>query len=380
MFQAGENYGRMNANDKGKAVCMERERYENLKQYLPGLLPQMGEPWEKLAEIFQFQVFELCQEKGKEEEKIYYVPYLMNDAVECCLRFSGCRMTGAYLPDFQGEVKGELMYEREKTALVIRQEENVSVLWFAELEMLLQEYQYHQIGHFWVKGQEQWRQLVYMAGIVYDKYEFLGENRLNEKEKELTALMEFAPFRRWSPVRDSLEERYPATRRGTEYMEKLARLSNDGFYAGLVRLYRLLPCSFLEKILHNLLKSSKREVLYRRIRQEFCDASIFYPERDYGENTNQQIRKMRTEAERQLQKAGFEGTYPLFFGKGVQVLAVEEHPFTRLEAEDFSFRIQYMVSRGKISGKGLNSGFFKGKQRAGSIEKNLDFLAFGKKE
>ena len=46
---------------------------------------------------------------------------------------------------------------------------------------------------------------------------------------------------------------------------------------------------------------------------------------------------------------------------------MEEHPFTILEAKDFPFRIQLMVSETAGSCRGLNAGFFDAKGNRGQI-------------
>ena len=81
--------------------------------------------------------------------------------------------------------------------MVVKQgEDNVFTLWFEEITEQLACYQYHEIGHFWVQGMEQWRQLVYMIGTIYDKYEYLGEEVCTEKELELIPLMGVRSFSR----------------------------------------------------------------------------------------------------------------------------------------------------------------------------------------
>ena len=353
---------------------MEIERYRELAACLPGLVPDMGEAWERLAEIFEHQVFELYSRHEAHGEENFYIPYMMNDALECCLKFQNCSMTGRYLPEYPGEVSGELIREGNRNAVVVRQGEQVFTLWFEHLQLITNGYSYHQIGHFWVKGQEQWRQLVYMAGTIYDKYEYLGAGMLNPLEKELTALMEFAPFRFWSPIRESLEGSYEDTPRGMEYMKKLALEAGDRSFARLLCLYEKLSGSWTAKFVSARMNVPKREKLYRLIRQKIEEASSQYPARDYGETMNENICQRRKAVERFLKSRGFQGEYPFFWKKEIQILAAEEHPFTMLEEESFHFRIQFMVSTGKLPEGGVNSGFFKGRHREGRIEKSLDFL------
>ena len=91
---------------------------------------------------------------------------------------------------------------------------------------------------------------------------------------------------------------------------------------------------------------------------------------------NERIGKERTRTQEELHRRRFQGEYPRFCKEGVEVLAVEEHPFTLgfMEWERFDFRIRLMISEdssGKKRDLGLNGGFFKGKGRKGRIE-NID--------
>ena len=86
-----------------------------------------------------------------------------------------------------------------------------------------------------------------------------------------------------------------------------------------------------------------------------------------------EIEKERARIQEELHCRGFQGEYPRFGKKGMEVLAVEEHPFTLgfMEWEKFDFRIRLMISKdssGKKRNLGVNGGFFKGKGREGQIE------------
>ena len=204
--------------------------------YFSGVEDGISSAFEKLAEVFEYQVFELCV--GEE----YLIPYMMNDAVENYLILKNGQMIGNYLNDDTLEVTAKLAVEKDRYVLSVRQgEENAFTLYFSEIEERIQCFQYHRIGHFWVKGQEQWRQLVYIIGTIYEKYDYLGEAYCNESEKELLRLVEFPPFRMWSPIHESLEEKYPATYEGVTCMERLAKKAKDTRYLWLVKLYRYFP-------------------------------------------------------------------------------------------------------------------------------------------
>lgn len=350
---------------------MEREKYEELSRYLPGLTPECSGAYEWLAEIFKYQVFEL---------KDFCVPYMMNDAAEAYLVFEDCRMTGEMLPDYEGEVTGRLENGTNgDRMLIVRQgEENAFTLHFRKLRRVQQLYQYHAIGHFWVQGAEQWRQLVYMVGTAYDKYEFLGQDSCSSLEMELLPLMQFAPFRFWSPIRESLDERYPSAREGAECMRKLCAEAGDRKLERLAALYQKVSDGiagrFLEYRIRKYLAGKKGEKIYRCIREKINRASAAYPERQYAPETQEEIRRLREEAQTRLRSAGFSGAYPLFQRADLTVLAAEEHPFTVLESESFCFRIQYMVSVCHERDAGVNSGFFRGRGRRGFIAADLDTL------
>ncbi|MEF2877755.1 MAG: DUF3878 family protein [Blautia sp.] len=352
---------------------MEKEKYQSLREFLPGWQEDMPEAYGRLAEIFAQQVFELHMGQGADGKPQAYIPYMMNDSLECYLILENCRVTGGYQPEFAGETKGELAMGKEGKALIIRQEDQVCTLWFDDISQSLCCYQYHRIGHFWVKGQEQWRQLVYLVGTIYDKYQYLGEKLCNSIEKELLLLMEFAPFRYWSPIRESLDNWYEDTKRGALCMKDLARKAGDKemeFWAGL---YGKIPFSWLSRHIAHRMERPGREKLYRSIWKLVEEASASYPARSYGKDADEKIEIERKETEKQLKALGMQGQYPFFWHKDLQVTAMEEHPFTILEGEDFKFRIQLMVSRtGK--GGGWNGGFFKGKGRAGWIEKKENLL------
>lgn len=332
-----------------------------------GVEDGMSPAFEKLAEIFEYQVFELCI--GEE----YLIPYMMNDAVENYLILKNCQMTGDYVNDDTFEVTGKLVVEKDRYVLSVRQgEENAFTLYFQEIEERIQCFQYHRIGHFWVKGQEQWRQLVYIIGTIYEKYDYLGEAYCNECEKRLMRLVEFPPFRMWSPIQETLEDKYPSTYEGIDCMDRLAKEAGDTRYLWLTKWYRRFPNRMLEKLLGIRLLSPKRQRLYETILQEVQSASELYSERDYGLRRNEEIQQKRKDIHTKMLKDGFEGTYPEYYKQQMQITVAEEHPFTNsvLEFENFVFRVHFMVSKcGKHVKIGKNCGFFHGLGRIGRIER-----------
>ena len=335
-----------------------------------GVTPEMEEGFQKLKEIFDKEVFEFYIHQGQG-----YIPYMMNDALECYLVLTQCRCTGEYLAGYEESTLGYLSAEDGERILVVHQgEENIFTLWFEEIRIKLEGYSYHQIGHFWLegKGQEQWRQLVYMLGTVYDKYGYFGETMCTPKEQELMRLMEFRPFRYWSPIKESLDPYYPDTAEGAMEMKKIAGLAGDGMMAFLAGVYEKIPLIFLEKVIIRRMERPCSQKLYEKIRELVCRESARYQNRDYGKEMNERIKQERTRIQEELHRRGFQGEYPRFYKKGMEILAAEEHPFTLgfMDWEKFDFRIRLMISEdssGKARDLGLNGGFFKGKGREGRI-------------
>ena len=212
-----------------------------------------------------------------------------------------------------------------------------------------------------------------MIGTIYDKYEYPGEKVLSRKEKELLRLMEFAPFREWSPINESLEDRYPATYEGIERMMALSKEAGDNSYARLLRICRKHPSKRIEHFLSRRLLLHKREKLYVLIWHKLKAASEAYDKRDYGSSQNEDIKTKRRVIDSRLQSEGYSGKYPEYRKGDVQIIVTEEHPFTIMESEEFVFRTQFMVSKciKPVKG-GRNSGFFTGWGRQGKVEDTLE--------
>lgn len=339
------------------------EEMEELRSFLPGLTEDMPAAYRRLAEIFKHQVFELYTLEKCGETNVCAIPYMMNDAAECYLVLRGCRQTGEYRKEAGICMRAELvcMEENRGAALIVRQgETNVFTLWFSELTEVLRCYQYHRIGHFWMRGQEHWRRLAYILGTIHDKWEYLGEEACNDAERELLMLVEFPPLWRWMPV-SGQKHTSRLTARGAHGMGQIAEDAGAQGYRRLIGLYEKIPCRPMEYLLGALLTGSVGERLCTVLEQKVENASAQYPPRIYGEGKQKQMQDSRAGVERQLHAAGFHGAYPRFCRENRSILVVEEHPFTVMEAEDFIFRIHLMVTEVK------KRGFFKGRVKRSII-------------
>lgn len=312
--------------------------YNELKSILPGLQEDMPKPFYMIGELLDYGSFELCIQE-KDGRKEYIIPYIMNDAVECYLTLENASRRGDYQPE-QEVTEVELLVPQEdgRYGLIVHQGyDNVVTLWFETLVMHVACYRYHEIGHFWVKGQEQWRQLVYMVGTMADKYRYMGPEYCNETEIALQRLIYFPPFRRWSPVVDDLmADHFPLREEGVETALCLAKEVNDTEFISLVQQYANNATEKMEVYLSRQLLSPKREALYQHIYELVQKASSPYPPRDYGETKNLEIRQKRRQVEKELHSCGYVGHYPEYHKKNTQVLVTEEQPFTMLEWEHFS--------------------------------------------
>lgn len=314
---------------------------------------------EKIQELITCHAFELHKFKNADGTRNIYIPYMMNDALECYILLENARITGKYLSNYTGETTVKTANDDTLNVLVFHQgKENVFTLWFEQSYQVLNLYRYDQIGHFWVKGEEHWRRLVYIIGTIYDKYEYMGASVCNKDELELLPLMEFAPFRHYSPISDSLDEHYLNSQKGLETMMRFAEEAKDTKYLRLLKWYQRFQLPMLQKKLIKKLNASERQTLYETIYKKIEVASYQYPSRSYAPEIQEQISASRREATNILLKKGFTGEYPLFHKGNLQVHALEEHPFTILDWEHYSFRIQFMVSESKKNSKALHSGFF----------------------
>ena len=77
---------------------------------------------------------------------------------------------------------------------MVHQGHNVFTIFFEKLELEYELYNYGEIGHFWVKGYEYLRQLEYRIAILWDKYEYMGEDCCSETEQKLAWLAKFPPL------------------------------------------------------------------------------------------------------------------------------------------------------------------------------------------
>jgi len=277
------------------------------------------------------------------------IPYMMNDAVECYIELKNCIVHGDWDNSIEDGIDYELVENEGKKGVIFRCETGrVISIWYEEAEKHLKLYQYHRIGHFWVRGNEKWRRLVYIAGTIHDKLTFLGEEYCNDEEKQLAKLMGYAPFRYWSPIRESLDEYYADTEEARDFVvnilgeiiDKKLMKSADIY----IRDYEIRGRD--EKTIKKAAKElSESQELYNYLNKLVIKASIQWRPRKYPAVDEQLYEFMRTMVVEEYLDQGYTGTYPVLTKENSKVIFYEEHPFVvrEFEYEDYDFKIKAMM-------------------------------------
>ncbi|WP_455716242.1 DUF3878 family protein [Anaerosporobacter sp.] len=303
---------------------MNLDHYKQYKSFLPGLKEECPEEFIYLAQLFKEQVFELLEKK---EEKQYFVVYMMNDAIESFLVFDNAVLTGEYENDNEDTIEGSLDRIGEDYMLIVRQgESNTFTIRFSKLKLENNLYQYHNIGHFWVKGDEYLRQITYRLGILQDKYAFLGDKVCNQEELTLLSFYEFAPLRNYISVSWEKQDKFISTERGIDAFLELAKEVKDTSLEKLLIRYKKQPSKRIEWMLTKMLKMVKHKRVIDLLRNKIDQASRKYKERSFTEEENQLISYCRKRLEETLEHK-------------YNVTILEEQPFSIGEEFSYSFHI-----------------------------------------
>ena len=164
----------------------------NVKYYKDRIISDEQTAIEKLTLLLEQGQFELVSDTPKDGN--IKLVYLMNDAVESFIVFEKARVTGSYQKDFEDWVEYSLSSENGEYVLVIYQQDIVFSILFKQIYLETHLYNYGCTGHFWIKKDENIRQLEYKIAIMHDKKEYLGKEFCNEKEIKLSELVYFPPL------------------------------------------------------------------------------------------------------------------------------------------------------------------------------------------
>lgn len=253
--------------------------------------------YEKLELLLSQGQFELLLEE-KETENIRLV-YLMNDAVESFLVFCRAKLTGTYLPDFQGELWADLNQDGDQYVLVVHQEDTVCTLFFQDLKLEVHLFDYGRTGHFWVKGYEYLRQLEYRIAILRDKREYLGEEFCSLEERWISSLAEFPPLN--FCCYPAVSEKYlvPScswwlvSEEALQVMTQLAEEAGDRSLKNWICLYRRFPVKCVAKQIARMLHKVKHAEVVDLVSEKLARAASVYERRDFGTDCLKKKREIR---------------------------------------------------------------------------------------
>ncbi len=197
--------------------------------------------------------------------------------------------------------------------------------------------------------------LVYMIGTASDKRHYLGERAVNDAERAFIPLIEYKPFRDFSPIAESLDAWYPDTEAGAAAMRSFALEAGENALARMIEAGDPADRKTGDAIRRAIGASEK---LFSRIYEKICLASAQYAERTYPPAAEERMRIMREEADRLLKKAGYSGNYPEYFrgspetgdsgraeSSRTRVTVLEEHPFVLPGMDELEFALHYLCRK-----------------------------------
>ena len=249
---------------------------------------EIPEAFQKLAQLLGQDQFELLfPDKDVENQDEMRLVYLMNDAVESFLVFSGARMTGHYQKDYEGELDATLSQEDGEYVLVVYQGETVVTIFFQDLSLEMNLYNYGDIGHFWLKGYEYLRILEYRLAILSDKCEYLGEKATSDTEQKLAKLVHFPPLNYTCypavPAKYivPMEDPWNPTEEAMVVMEELVKEAGDKSLLWWLQRYRRYHGKRMSRLLAWMLHHVRHGVVVDLLMEKLMRASESYPVRSY---------------------------------------------------------------------------------------------------
>lgn len=292
---------------------------------------------EILGEQNQFELLE--GENGFHTPQDIRLVYLMNDAVECFLAFRNARITGEYLPDYSGELGTRLDRGEKRSSLVVHQGHNVFTIFFETLEVEYELYNYGEIGHFWVKGYEYLRQLEYRIAILWDKFEYMGEDCCGKLEQKLAWLAKFPPLNftsypsvppQYLPDRDDGWDLAPEA---LEVMIDLAKEAGDISLLRALEFYEKHSGRWMTKYIAALLHRKKHAKTVDLLTERLKQAASVHPCRSFGPERDARYALIMKAA-----KAGQQALAE----KGIQSVVLREEPFVHA-SDTLDFKAHLMI-------------------------------------
>lgn len=280
--------------------------------------------------------------------------YLMNDAVESFLILTNARVTGQYKSGYEGPLGASLETQDDGYVLAVHQGDSAFAVFFDDLLMEKQLYNYGSIGHFWVKKYENLRVLEYQIAILRDKYDYLGEEFCTQQEKELAMLRDFPPlnylFYAAVPVKYivPVDNPWEVTEEAWEVMRRLAEEAGDETLIKILLRYRQNPGSRnaakIARMLHQNNHLKTVNLLTDRIRE----AASVYPDRDFGPEQNRYLQGLLENAQNRKKELA---------QRGIEAVIYKEEPFI-YDCDSLDFKVCLLTVRKGLRNQRVELEFF----------------------
>ena len=257
-------------------------------------LPANTEEWKRFDRIFEENVLELGFDEQKNE---IYLVYMMTDAIESILVLEQAVMTGEFDRQYEGECSGSITtLEDGNYMLAVRQgKDNAFTVRFQAIHCEETLYDYHKIGHFWMKDYEILRHLTYQIGLIYEKAVFMGESYCNRKERALLPLYDLAPLRKYFCVYWEENESFSSTTEAVDTAIHNASVIRDKSLVHLFKKYRLfvdkdrqnsIVCGYYERKIMKALAQAKHWKFIKQLFVLIQDAAKDYEQPSFGRKSN----------------------------------------------------------------------------------------------
>ena len=289
--------------------------------------------FEMLKRLLSQNEFELllpeqtAAEAGQRKKEDIRLVYQMNDTIESFLVFKEATMTGTYHKDYEGAIEASFYRDGDDYALVVRQEEEdcVVTILFKTLELETNLYNYGDIAHFWRKGYENLRQLEFRIAVLWDKYEYLGEEVCNDEERKLVELAYFPPLN--YTCYPAVSKQYIVPRDNPwvpsegafSFMTEIVEQAGDKKLGKWLRFYQKYPYPLIAKRIAVLLHRNAHAKVADLITERLKKATAGYKNRSFGIKEDEKIRKLLEKAH--IRKAELEKA-------GIHAEVLREEPFT----------------------------------------------------
>ena len=289
--------------------------------------------FEMLKRLLSQNEFELllpeqtAAEAGQRKKEDIRLVYQMNDTIESFLVFKEATMTGTYHKDYEGAIEASFYRDGDDYALVVRQEEEdcVVTILFKTLELETNLYNYGDIAHFWRKGYENLRQLEFRIAVLWDKYEYLGEEVCNDEERKLVELAYFPPLN--YTCYPAVSKQYIVPRDNPwvpsegafSFMTEIVEQAGDKKLGKWLRFYQKYPYPLIAKRIAVLLHRNTHAKVADLITERLKKATAGYKNRLFGTKEDEKIRKLLEKAH--VRKAELEKA-------GIHAEVLREEPFT----------------------------------------------------